>query len=96
MEAAASTDDEAHRAGDVGRVQCAQIYIKGMFFWRVKNKGEAKMIGITALMGSALLFGSLILAGIARWVMEVVCTRQEAREMKAKKQRKERDERRAG
>jgi hypothetical protein len=67
-----------------------------MFFWRVKNKGEAKMIGITALMGSALLFGSLILAGIARWVMEVVCTRQEAREMKAKKQRKERDERRAG
>ena len=54
------------------------------------------MIGITALMGSALLFGSLILAGIARWVMEVVCTRQEAREMKAKKQRKERDERLAG
>lgn len=54
------------------------------------------MIGITALMGSALLFGSLILAGIARWVMEVVCTRQEAREMKAKKQRKEGDERRAG
>ena len=49
------------------------------------------MIGITALMGSALL-----LAGIAGWVMEVVCTRQEAREMKAKKQRKERDERRAG
>ncbi len=48
------------------------------------------MIGIT------LLFGSLILAGIAGWVMEVVCTRQEAREMKAKKQRKERDERRAG
>lgn len=54
------------------------------------------MIGITALMGSALLFGSLILAGIAGWVMEVVCTRQEAREMKAKQQRKERDERRAG
>ena len=54
------------------------------------------MIGITALMGSALLFGSLILAGIDGWVMEVVCTRQEAREMKAKKQRKERDERRAG
>ena len=43
------------------------------------------MIGITALMGSALLFGSLILAGIAGWVMEVVCTRQEAREMKAKR-----------
>ena len=54
------------------------------------------MIGITAWMGSALLFGSLILAGIAGWVMEVGCTRQEAREMKAKKQRKERDERRAG
>ena len=54
------------------------------------------MIGITALMGSALLFGSLILAGIAGWVMEVVCTRQESREMKAKKQRKERDERQAG
>ena len=54
------------------------------------------MIGITALMGSALLFGSLILAGIAGWVMEVVCTRQEARAMKAKKQRRERDERRAG
>ena len=28
------------------------------------------MIGITALMGSALLFGSLILAGIAGWVMD--------------------------
>ena len=54
------------------------------------------MIGVMAFIGSALLFGGLILAGIAGWVMEVVCTRQEAREMKAKKQRKERDERRAG
>ena len=54
------------------------------------------MIGVMAFIGSALLFGGLILAGIAGWVIEVVCTRQEAREMKAKKQRKERDERRAG
>ena len=38
------------------------------------------MIGITAFIGSALLFGGLILAGIAGWVIEVVCTWQEARE----------------
>lgn len=54
------------------------------------------MIGITAFMGSALLFGGLILAGIAGWVIEVVCTWQEAREIKAEMQRKEQDERRAG
>ena len=38
------------------------------------------MIEITAFMGSALLFGGLILAGIAGWVIEVVCTCREARE----------------
>ena len=30
------------------------------------------MIGITAFIGSALLFGGLILAGIAGWVIEVI------------------------
>lgn len=54
------------------------------------------MIGITAFMGSALLFGGLILAGIAGWVIEVICARQEAREIKAEMRHKERNERRAG
>ena len=54
------------------------------------------MIGITAFIGSALLFGGLILAGIAGWVIEVICARQESREIKAEMQRKTRDERRAG
>lgn len=54
------------------------------------------MIGMTAFMGSALLFGGLLLAGIAGWVIEIICARQEAREIKAEMQRKARDERRAG
>ena len=54
------------------------------------------MIGITAFIGSALLFGGLILAGIAGWVIEVICARQASREIKAEMQRKTRDERRAG
>ena len=48
------------------------------------------MIGITAFIGSALLFGGLILAGIAGWVIEVICARQESREIKAEMQRKTR------
>ena len=57
------------------------------------------MIGITAFIGSALLFGGLILAGIAGWVIEVICARQESREIKAEMQRRqetrgERDEKR--
>lgn len=54
------------------------------------------MIGVMAFMGSALLFGGLILAGIAGWVIEVICARQEAQEIKEEMQRKERNERRAG
>ena len=38
------------------------------------------MIGVMAFIGSALLFGGLILAGIAGWVIEVICARQVYRE----------------
>lgn len=38
------------------------------------------MITITAFIGSALVFSGLILAGIAGWVIEIICYWQEARE----------------
>lgn len=53
------------------------------------------MIGITAFIGSALLFGGLILAGIAGWVIEIICYRQEARENKEEVKKGENHNRRA-
>lgn len=53
------------------------------------------MIGMTAFMGSALLFGGLLLAGIAGWVIEVVCAWQEAQEIREEAKKDEDHNRKA-
>ena len=45
-----------------------------------RGSGGLKVITITAFIGSALAFSVLILAGIAGWVIEIICYWQEARE----------------
>ena len=53
------------------------------------------MIGITAFIGSALLFGGLILAGIAGLIIEVFCFWQESCELKEEVKKGENHNRRA-
>lgn len=54
------------------------------------------MIGVMAFMVFAMMIVGLLLMAIAGCVIEVICARQESREIKAEMQRKTRDERRAG
>ncbi len=53
------------------------------------------MITITAFIGSALVFSGLILAGIAGWVIEIICYWQEARENREEAKKSESRNRKA-
>lgn len=54
------------------------------------------MIGVMAFMVFAMMIVGLLLMAIAGCVIELICFREEAQEIKKEKQRKERNERRAG
>ena len=54
------------------------------------------MIGVMAFMVFAMMIVGLLLMAIAGCVIELICSREEAQEIKEEMRHKERNERRAG